>query len=410
MKSKIQTISLFVLIGFFCSLFYHYYFSQYLNYQYPYTTFLFRPGDVFRDYLVQYSQSISLDPYGNNAIPGLPANYFPYAYIFIYPLTVFDYDVSSKLFFLISILLCLIMMYDFLKKFQFWDNKFDLLLPLVILVFFSYPILFCLDRLNIEIVPLFFSYIYLKRISEDKYKSAFIYIAIAALIKPYYIIFIIAGLGQDFYKRTFYFIILFIFIALISFIIMKRPIFENILLLYQGLLKSGGILTLTQPLFFSASLLEPIRYFSGLIFSDANPNLLNIINNIYFFNCVVFSIAVLYVSFSTKFLLWEKIYACAAFVIICSHVSFDYKLVLIYLPMMAFISEIEKKSFKNIIFCIIFSAIIIPKDYYYFSHGIDTSISVILNPLILVSGLIFIFLFKFSYCKFNKNREIKDES
>lgn len=397
MKIKVQSICFFILVGFFGALFYHYYFSQYLNYGYPYTTFLFRPGDVFRDYLVHYWQSSNLDPYSNSNT-GLPrGNYFPAAYLIIFPFTIIDYALSSKLFFIISIFLSGAMCYKFLKNFNFWSNRYDLYLVITILILFSYPILFCLDRLNIEILPLFFAYLYFDQIRKNNYNAAFIFIVIATLIKPYYLLFILPRVCKDFFRSTAYFLMYFLLLGFISLLFFKRPILENISLIYEALGLSAGVLTLTQPLFFSASLLEPIRYFLGFFISQDSPKLLELINIIFMISCIILAAIVFYISFSNKFSEWEKLYGCAAFIIIGSHVSFDYKLIVIYLPMFAFISAVDHSRLKNTIFCIIFALLLVPKDYYYFSYGIDTSISVILNPIIILSGIFFILIFKIKY-------------
>lgn len=390
MRTKLNAVSLLVLLGFFCSLYYHYYYSQYVGYQYPYTTFLFRPGDVFRDYLVHYTQSAKLDPYSNNITAGLKANYLPWSYLLTYPLTYFNYEISSKLFFVLSALLFTYIVQDSLRHLSLAYNQYEVALHTIILVFFSYPILFCLDRLNIEVLPLLFTYLYFRQYQHRNFPAAYLFLSIACLIKPYYILFVLPSFCGDFIKRALTFSLIILVLATISFSLLERPISENLMLLYFGLINSNDILTLTEPLYFSASLLEPLRYIYAFFYGDSLSTQLHLINSSFFIINILLALALIYVTLSRKFFEWEKFYIIAAYVIICSHVSFDYKLIVFYIPLLSYLSFNSVFGYKDKFICLVFGLILTPKDYAYLENGIDTSISVLINPIIILLGILLV--------------------
>ena len=79
-KSKIVT--LIIVIGFSCSVIFHYIAGVYLGKGYPYSTFLFKPNDRFNDFLNIYRATAGLNPYAASV-----SVYFPFSYIPIYFLT-----------------------------------------------------------------------------------------------------------------------------------------------------------------------------------------------------------------------------------------------------------------------------------------------------------------------------------
>ena len=68
------------------------------------------------------------------------------------------------------------------------------------------------------------------------------------------------------------------------------------------------------------------------------------------------------------------------------------------LPILLFINSNEEESLvKNIIYAVLFGLILIPKDFYYFFPGDGlvlnnyTSISVIINPILIYTLTVFLF-------------------
>ena len=72
------------------------------------------------------------------------------------------------------------------------------------------------------------------------------------------------------------------------------------------------------------------------------------------------------------------------------HISADYKLIYIFIPMFMFINS-DKKSRFDLFYVIMFGLLLIPKDYYQFSRIVsdsgcsDIGIAVVLNIFIIIS-------------------------
>jgi hypothetical protein len=83
---------------------------------------------------------------------------------------------------------------------------------------------------------------------------------------------------------------------------------------------------------------------------------------------------------------WKKVALLVGAMLLFPHISFDYKLMLVFIPMFLFLNS-DEKSGCNLLYVLVFGLLLIPKAYYFFPNIISNSrllsISVLLNPLIL---------------------------
>jgi hypothetical protein len=99
--------------------------------------------------------------------------------------------------------------------------------------------------------------------------------------------------------------------------------------------------------------------------------------------------------------LWKKVMILVAAALLLPHVSADYKLIYIFIPMFLFINS-DKKSKFDLFYIIIFGLLLIPKDYYIFPKIIsdcgysDISIAVVLNILLIIVMIALIIIEGFS--------------
>jgi len=176
------------------------------------------------------------------------------------------------------------------------------------------------------------------------------------------------------------------------------PFINNLQTLVQNLNIVNNVYSNNFLMYYSLSILEPIKYLH------------------YFFNCINVEIVanvVVYttllssgVLFFTKDYLWKKVALLTCLIICLTPISFDYKLILFMLPILLFINSNEEESTaKNIIYALLFGLILIPKDFYYFVPGDGlvlnnfTSISVIINPILIYTLTVFLFFDMFKYVK-----------
>jgi hypothetical protein len=103
---------------------------------------------------------------------------------------------------------------------------------------------------------------------------------------------------------------------------------------------------------------------------------------------VCFALITLYVVFIEK-VLWKKVALLTFSMLLFPHVSFDYKLMHVFLPLLLFINS-EGESRGDWFYATAFALLLIPKSYYFLpdfvtnSGNRDISIAVFVNPLIMV--------------------------
>lgn len=92
---------------------------------------------------------------------------------------------------------------------------------------------------------------------------------------------------------------------------------------------------------------------------------------------------------------WKKVAILVVTMLLLPHISADYKLIHIFLPLFLFIN-VSKPNRLDKVYIVLFGLLLIPKDYYLLSKVIsdsgvsDISISVIINDMALIIMLFLI--------------------
>ena len=133
-KRKIEYLSLFTLAGFSLGVIFYYVF--------PNNPFLFIPQDRFNDFfnVLKWNQYLPAEPSPNRS-------YFPFTYIVINCFRLVQPDVLSHFLFLALFIYFFVI---FTSHNISTNNKVIDLKNLFIFSFFSYPVLFLVDRANFE--------------------------------------------------------------------------------------------------------------------------------------------------------------------------------------------------------------------------------------------------------------------
>ena len=159
LEGKLKIITSIVVIGFTLSVMYHYVLAHYFGMNtYPYNSFLFDSRVRFDDFFSTYKVSANLDPYSP---PG--GWYLPFSYIIMYLNTLINKWIALGL---LIVCYVTILWYYISKNIQI-SGKWEKQYYTFILIFMSYPILYVIDRGNIEIwlflSMLFFVHFYFKQ-------------------------------------------------------------------------------------------------------------------------------------------------------------------------------------------------------------------------------------------------------
>lgn len=383
----INYLAIIIYIGFFFALIKSYISGAYLGYEWPRNNFLFQPLDLFNDLRNPLARSGVLEPYPHEG-------YFPLTFIILQPLTFFSFKVASTLFTILFTLAVLTFNYIFILKNKLTTSRLYLFISLS---FFSYPILFCLDRGNVEIFCFIFISFFLLFYIKDKINYSIIFLSMAILIKPYMALYALIFIFKKNYKNFVFTSILTTILFFLCLGYFKGGIFVNFIKLNEGLQGALNFYTTNNYSWYSSSFSELVKVIikesqiCNFYCFDLNENeFFTISSKLFSFSIALSS---LYVCFKSKYDITKILLVITILVIGCTPVSYDYKLILFYIPiysMLSYTSDfIENKG--KLVFIII-GLILIPKHYYFLDDHLATSISSFINPFLMVVLLIYVLL------------------
>ena len=391
--SKINLISAIILVGFALAVFFHYFMGAYLHFSFPYNTFLFTPNAKFTDFFDSIQTVKNLTPYVE------PSSYFPFSYVLLYG--VFLISKIKTIQFIIVMLPFILFLTYFNYKYLKTENseKISLFKNVFIFSFLSYPFIFVIDRGNIEsfvfiFIAMFF-YFYLKK----DYMKSIIFLSFAAAMKMYPAIFLLLLLKDKKYREIVYAVGLTFALTLTSLLIFNGGLYANVYGLFRGLYGYSRSYILGDGLgmAYNSSLFGIVKL-CIVSLGDIIPHyhfVIKVFATIFnFLSLILSGLMTLYILFVEK-TLWKQVAILTIIMILLMPVSYDYKLISLFIPLWLFINS-ENKSKHDIVYAICFGLLLIPKQYFFipkqylFIITSDISISVFLNPLIMIIMLILI--------------------
>jgi hypothetical protein len=386
-EKKVYYTAIIIAAGFFVSLTYHMVMKFYFNLHYPYSTFLFKPGDRFNDFFNMCNICRNLNPYFEPY--RFNSNYYPFGNLLFF------------IFALIPVKAASITLYSLFYIFPFiYINKIMLLVSSVkkqlliigIFTFLSYPFLFTVDRGNIEglmFVCIFFSLFFFEK---GKFRLCSLFLAIPIAIKVYPAVLLVYFLSEKRRRVIINTFIIVIVISVIPLFLFNGGLQNNLNYIAGGfkvyisdemvfgpnnfLQRGVGLLTLTKTLLIISGTIHYVHA--------------NAYKMIYVFGALLlFSGVSFYVYFIEK-TLWKKITLLIFSMLLFPHFSADYRLVHIFIPLYLFY-DAKEKTRLDYVYLILFSILLIPKDYMILQGIVsdagmsDISISVVINPVILIT-------------------------
>ena len=387
---KIHYLSAIVLIGFVAAIFFHYIMGVYLGLPYPYNTFLFIPQDRFNDFFNMYNLSINLNPYFEEYF--IKSNYFPFANFIFYLFTLIPQRPSFILFTCIFILPMLTINIANLNT----QNKYGSFMSIVILTFLTYPFLFTVDRGNIEGILFVLLYLFIYFKDKNTFLSL-VFLSFSIALKLYPAVFLILLLAEKKYKEIVFTLLGVFLLSLAAILTFKGGLIANALFIISGFgINESGFFLNNAQLLSGVGLFSPAKillYALGKFF----PTLAswNGLLKIYSFAALgIFGILAIYIIFIEK-MLWKKVALLVFAMLLLPHVSFDYKLILLFVPLILFINSNQRYK-SDWFYMSVYALLLIPKSYYFLPHfttnsgAQDIGIGVILNPFLMITMLIVI--------------------
>ncbi len=379
--TKIRNISSIILVGFIISIFYHYFMGFYLNLPYPYNTFLFTPVDRFADFFVLYDLMQFREPYIGIH---LSAQY-PLLNVISFGFRILPRGASLVLY-LVMFLFALII---FTALYTYRGKYKEHISEICNISLLTYPVLFTIDRGNLEGLVLISLLAFVYCYQTKKYLLSVFFLSIAIAMKLFPVFLVVLYLSDRKYKEIILTGLFTVLITIISLFFFLGGFFENLTVLVGG----ANLVHLNRFLTDGIMVQRGISIFTLLKIFFIETNLLQYINigeflGIYIkIAMIVFLFFAAYVVFLEKEF-WKKVAILVIAMLILPQVSADYKLIHIFIPLFLFINS-SKQSRLDWTYLIMFGLLLIPKDYYILPKvlsdgGADISVSVIINILILM--------------------------
>ncbi len=389
-RQKSIFMSVFVLAGMLASLAYHFHVSHDLHLGYPYSTFLFRPWDRFMDFLDIFN--VGSNPYGELK----PSRtQFPLFVLLARVLYLIQHQVL-----LLEIYTCA---FPALLAILIWimtqgGPRKARLLVVISFVAGSFPVIFSMDRGNIEnyiFLLVFASVILLRR----KYPlAAALLMGAAIALKPYSAFFLPLFLSEGQILPALAAGGLASLLTLGSLLILPGTFpgkIENLRATMD--LYNHAYVVRNEGLYFGSSLFGALKVAAyGLggafhLFPDGNAvdAFTSALMRPYFLitNAVFLLILTAILIYRTT--LWRRTAILAACLTLLPYVGADYRLLYFFIPISAFLVETEQAP-KDRLYATLFSLILIPTGYIHFSFPAifhinpgEVSDSVVIQPLVI---------------------------
>ena len=366
-----------VLSGLLIAIVWHAFLGYILHFNYPWNTFLFSPEARFSDFTDVFKLTLNRQPYLENA-DGFLSNYFPLTYLFFIVFNLIGNINAALLIFQV--------LFVFLACFGIFllNKEKELKLQFIIPSFFlSYPFIFCLDRANIESYLFICLLFFLLFFYNKQYFLSSIFLAIAISMKLYPGVFIILFLVKKQYKHIFLTSLQVAVLSILSILVFKGGFVENI----KGL--SAGLSWFNKSYIFDAlgipygsSLYSIFRALIGVLGND--KDFLLIFNRVYSIGCLISFLLISVLIIKRKCSDWKALMLLTNIMILFPYVSFDYKLISLFIPLFFFIKDNQVINERvNLFYLVCFILLFIPKNYLFVMDTV--SIQVILNPIIMIS-------------------------
>ncbi|MBV9576516.1 MAG: DUF2029 domain-containing protein [Gammaproteobacteria bacterium] len=326
------------------------------------------------------------------------AVYYPSVYWLFYPFAQMEKNFSFILFNAIFFINLYLFALYYVSDTNAHSQKFTYQVFIIPIVFLSFPVLYCFDRGNFEMmifVLLSWSIIFF---SQQRYYLSAIFLACAASTKIFPILFLLLFIKQKQFKPAIFTCVLFSLLCIL-------PLFT----LHGGFIANlSTVMTNTHHLAQSSFMLEGVRQTVSLMalfkisylvqhphatYNQFAQYVLFISPWYAMMTAVLTGLVSLYI-LACEETLWKQTMLITAMMLLFPPVSYDYKLIYLFIPLFLYLNHAEKeKDPCNLFYIIFFTLLLIPKNYHIFHlslkyylgrlDSLDISVSIFIDIFIL---------------------------
>jgi len=383
-QRRLRLLVTVVLVGTVASVAYHYALAFFLQKGYPLSTFLFRPEDHFNDWDNMYIGAKAF-------LDGDPVMfaYFPFAVLFSIATTVLPMRLG---FVLVNALFLLVMVW-MLRRWVVDCAEHTLVKVqyAFILIVLSYPVIFALDRSNLErlVFVLFAGFFYFLYVNEIPWLAA-LFLGAAIAFKLYPATLLVLLVAERRWKPLILAALSAVGLTVVGtggLAILGHCSFSE-----AWQMNAGGKLDYYQEIMVTAGggiqhghtlwgLLRLPQFLSGAPATGWQMTVYSIAVGLVFVVLAVYA-----VFWETE--RWKRVLIAMVPALLLPYVSADYTLIHMYFPLVFFLN-VPRSSRWDRIYVILFAILLMPVDYYYLTIYHDgVSISVIIYPLALLALLL----------------------
>ena len=386
-SEKVLLISTIVLVGFFIAVVFHYVLGFYMGLGVPYNSFLFAASSAFCDFKDILPLVADFNPY---LVPSDWINYFPLAYILLFPFTLLKNWVLGYLIFVISFLSFFLFMNvknfycDNLSRMQNFRNIF-------LLTFAVYPLLYLLDRGNFDMFLFVVFALFVYAFKSEKYRAAAVFLAVANAMKPFTILFLFLFLFKKKYKEFFLSIGLSSILIIGGFLVLNGDFISQINVFVADLARVSSDYVYGNNnnfgMQFCSSLFPMAKLF--LCKWGANPLISTVLlSKIYSVFIIILSLITL-VFVKREKLFSRQIALLTCNMLVCPYLIQAYKLIFLFPAIWLFVNEKVKSKF-DLAYTVLFAILLIPKQILILRqiHSVTMSpgfsLEIIINPIVML--------------------------
>jgi hypothetical protein len=385
-ENKIDLFVLIIIMGFTAAAVYHYVMGYYLGKPWPANTFLHTPDAHFWDFTLVVRQSAGLDPFTNDigGFAGAPFAQF-IGYLFsIIQATWVQLTLFFGSFFVVLILMAKHYLYGLKSKLasRQW-------LAIFAITFLTYPVLFAVDRANLDLLVCALLLLFVFTYASQKYKTSTVFLALAVAIKPLVIILGLIYIFDKRYKETLLVIFNAVFLTALSLslfrggLFLETPKYLNELLFTTGYLSAGNQQAFNSDLYGMLTVVVQLVG-QGLGREIYLPSYLEARIIYAILAVIVFIYFAIYLC-KNRLSLWQVLTALTILLILLPFNSADYHLIYLFIPMLMYLG-FKEQTRNELLIIILWSLLLIPKNYYTLQSF--QNIGVVINPLLLIGLLI----------------------
>jgi hypothetical protein len=379
---KTDIIGSVILFGFTAAVIFHYILSAYRHFGYPFDTFLFVPADRFNDFFHMYRVNTDLNPYFGDY--PIKSNYYPFANIVFYAFSFLPPYPSLFAFTGLFVLPLVIFSFRSIDG----ENRTRRLTNTFIFSLLSYPVLYTVDRGNLEGLLCIMLLLFVYFLRKQKITVGCVFLSLAIALKGYPALFLVLLLSERRYKETAATAMTALAVSAVSLLMLEGGFLDNLRFILHGF-ELGNVQAFASNnyVFAGVSLFSLAKLFFVKAGSINNLDM-QVFMNIYIWVVTALAVALsAYVMFIEK-QMWKKTTLLVGAILLFPHVSFDYKLILLTIPVFLFLNS-DDDSQLAFLGSLGFGLLLVPKSYYFFSgvasNTVFLSVSALLNPAIMVA-------------------------